>query len=209
MILNTAKDWIMKEIVEKVTVKLLSMLDPTGIMAVVNSAIAFFKAIQSAIEYLTDILKIVDDWVSTVAAIAKGAITPGAQKLESGFAGAIPVAIGFLANQVGLGDVPEKVREIIVGCASSGPGPRLADRPGDPLGQAALDALTGGPAVPPGAGGPGPAEARPSTSSSTRCHRYDGATTHQRTTGPTAALVLHSVPDRADEARRRRPHQRR
>jgi hypothetical protein len=115
MILSAARDWIMREIVEKVTAKLLSMLDPTGIMAVINSTIAFFKAIQSAIEYLTDILKIVDGWVSTVASIAKGAIAPGAQRLESGLADAIPIAIGFLANQVGLGDVPEKVREIIEG----------------------------------------------------------------------------------------------
>ena len=38
---------------------------------------------------------------------------PGAVKLEAGLAAAIPVAIGFLANQVGLGDIGTKIAEII------------------------------------------------------------------------------------------------
>src|SRR5690606_10359207 len=94
---------------------LLSLLDPTGIMPVINSFIAFFKAVQSAIEYLRDILAIINDYVSTVAAIARGAIEPGAQKLEQGLANAIPIAIGFLANQFGLGNIGEKIQEIVGG----------------------------------------------------------------------------------------------
>jgi hypothetical protein len=118
------------------------MLDPTGIMAVVNSFIAFFNAVQSAIEYLRDILEIVNRWVTTLAAVAAGNIVPGAQMLEQGLAAAVPVAIGFLANQVGLGNVPEKIVEIIGGLR------QLVDQAIDwlidtalRLGQAALNAL--------------------------------------------------------------------
>ena len=142
MILQKAKDWIMTEIIEKVTVKLISMLDPTGVMAVINSCIAFFNAVQSAIEYIREILQIIDKYVSTIAAIARGNVTPGAVMLEEGLAGAVPVAIGFLANQVGLGNVPEKVVEIIQGLRV------LVDEALDwlfdqawALGQAALQAL--------------------------------------------------------------------
>lgn len=148
-LLNMAKDWIVTEIVEKVTARLLSMLDPTGIMAVVNSMVAFFNAIQSAIEYLRDILEIVNDYVTTIAAVAAGNIAPGAAKVERGLANAIPVAIGFLANQVGLGNVPEKVVEIIQGLRE------LVDQAltwlfeqAKRLGQAALAALGIGPARP-------------------------------------------------------------
>jgi hypothetical protein len=153
-LLNMAKDWIVTEIVEKVTAKLLSMLDPTGIMAVVNSMIAFFNAVQSAIEYLRDILEIVNEYTTTIAAVAAGAIAPGAQKIERGLANAIPVAIGFLANQVGLGNVPEKVVEIIQGLRE------LIDKALDwlfaqamRLGRAALAAvgIGGGPAAEPAA----------------------------------------------------------
>jgi phage-related protein len=112
-LLNMAKDWIMQTIIQRVTARLLSMLDPTGIMAVVNSFIAFFNAVQSAIEYLREILEIVNRYVMTLAQIAAGNIVPGAQMLEQGLAAAVPVAIGFLANQVGLGNVPEKIVEII------------------------------------------------------------------------------------------------
>jgi tRNA(Arg) A34 adenosine deaminase TadA len=112
-LLGMVKDWIVGEIVEKATTKLLSMLDPTGIMAVVNSSIAFFKAVQSVIEYVREIMMIVNDYVTTLAAVAAGNVQAGAQKVEKGLASAVPVAIGFLANQVGLGNVPEELVKLI------------------------------------------------------------------------------------------------
>jgi hypothetical protein len=112
-VLGMARDWITREIIEGVVTKLLSMLDPTGVMAVVNSFIAFFRAVQSAIEYLRDILQIVDQYVTTFAEVAAGRIDPGAQMIEKGLADAIPVAIGFLAAQVGIGNVPEAIVGII------------------------------------------------------------------------------------------------
>lgn len=118
MLLEQARNWIVTKVIEKVTAKLLSMLDPTGIMAVVNSFIAFFNAVQSAIEYIREILQIVDDYVSTMAAVARGDIEPGAAKMEEGLTNAIPVAIGFLANQVGLGNLAEKIAEIVAGIRS-------------------------------------------------------------------------------------------
>ncbi|MEV6596429.1 DUF4157 domain-containing protein [Actinoplanes sp. NPDC051346] len=141
-LLGMAKDWIVTTIIERATAKLLSMLDPTGIMAVVNSGIAFFNAVQSVIEYVREILAIVDDYVGTLAAIAAGNISAGAAKVERGLANAIPVAIGFLANQAGLGNVPEKLVELI------GQLRELVDRALDwlfeqamRLGRAALNAL--------------------------------------------------------------------
>jgi hypothetical protein len=113
MVLQKARAWIMEKIVDRVTAKLLSMLDPTGVMAVVNGFIAFFNAVQSAIEYLREILEIIDDYVQTFAAVARGDIEPGAAKLEQGLANAIPVAIGFLANQVGLGNIGDKIADIL------------------------------------------------------------------------------------------------
>jgi Domain of unknown function (DUF4157)/DNA/RNA non-specific endonuclease len=112
-LLSMATEWIMQTIVVNATVKLLSFLDPTGIMAVINSCIAIFNAVQSAIEYLRDMLEVLNSYVSTLAAVAAGNIVPGAQMLERGLASIIPIAIGFLAKQVGLGNVPEKIVELI------------------------------------------------------------------------------------------------
>jgi hypothetical protein len=113
MVLEQAQEWIMTRVIERVTARLLSMLDPTGIMAVINGFISFFNAVQSAIEYFREILEIVNDWVTTVASVARGDIEPGAQKMEEGLASSIPVAIGFLAKQVGLDNLGEKIAEIL------------------------------------------------------------------------------------------------
>ena len=113
MVLEQVKDWIVSKIIEKVTTKLLSMLDPTGVMAVINSFIAVYNAIESFIEYLREMLEIVNSFVKGIAEIARGVIQSAANFLEETLADAIPIVIGFLANQVGLGDISDKIREII------------------------------------------------------------------------------------------------
>ncbi len=113
MVISAARGWIVTRIITNVTVKLLSMLDPTGIMAVVNSFIAFFKAVQSAIEYIIPILEMINKFASGVAQIAKGNIQSAADFLESTMSKAMPIMIGFLANQVGLGKIGNKIKEVI------------------------------------------------------------------------------------------------
>ena len=46
IVLTAIRNWIVTRIVQQVMAKLLSMLDPTGIMAVINGFIAFYNAIQ-------------------------------------------------------------------------------------------------------------------------------------------------------------------
>lgn len=113
MVLDAARNWIVTRIITNVTTKLLSMLDPSGIMAVVNSFIAFFKAVQSAIEYAIPILEMVNQFTTTVAEIARGKLKSAADFLENTMSRGMPILIGFLANQVGLGGIGRKIREVI------------------------------------------------------------------------------------------------
>lgn len=115
MVVQRARDWIMERVVNRAIQWMMSLLDITGIMPVINSFVAFFRAIQSAIDYLRDILAIVNDYVATLASVARGDVEPGAQRIEGGLARSIPVAIGFLANQFGLGNLGEKIQEIVGG----------------------------------------------------------------------------------------------
>jgi hypothetical protein len=112
-IINSVKTWIMEQIVNRVVARLLSMLDPTGIMAVVNSAIALYSAIQSFIKYLREMLEVVNSFVEGLVDIASGNITTAANYLERTMARAMPIVIGFLANQVGLSGVGQRVGELI------------------------------------------------------------------------------------------------
>ena len=112
MVLDAVKGFVMDQIIKKVTTKLLSMLDPTGIMAVVNSAIALYKAIQSFIKYLRKMLEIVNSFVEGTLQIAQGATKKAADFLEGALAKGVPIVIGFLANQVGL-NLSERLKDAL------------------------------------------------------------------------------------------------
>jgi hypothetical protein len=113
MVLEKVRSWVVVNIISEVTKKLLSMLDPTGIMAVINSFIAFYRAVQSFIQRLREILQVINSFVLGVAEIARGTIARAAEFLENAMADAMPVVISFLANQVGLGGVGRRIGQII------------------------------------------------------------------------------------------------
>jgi len=121
-ILDSIKNWVMETIIGRVVARLLSMLDPTGIMAVVNSAIAIYSAVQSFVRYIREMLEVVNSFVGGVAEIAGGNIRTAAGFLERSMSRAMPVVIGFLANQVGLSGIGRRVAELI------GAGRELVDR---------------------------------------------------------------------------------
>ena len=119
-------------------------------MAVINGTIAFFNAVQSAIEYLREMLEIVDQYVSTIASVARGDVAPGRRDARTR-AGQRRARRDRVPGQPG--GPRQRAREdaeIIVGLRE------LVDQALDwlfdqamALGRAALDALTGGPAAAP------------------------------------------------------------
>lgn len=113
-VLNAIKSWIMDRIINAVTTRLLSLLDPTGIMAVINSAIALYRAVQSFIRYLRQMLEIVNSFVEGVVEIASGNTSRAANFLERTLARGVPIVIGFLANQVGLSGLGRRIGEMVV-----------------------------------------------------------------------------------------------
>jgi hypothetical protein len=113
-VLDAVKNFVMERIVNRITARLLSMLDPTGIMAVINGAMAFFNAIQSFIKYLREMLEVVNSFVNGVADLARGNVATAADYLERTMGQAMPVVIGFLANQVGLTGIGARIGEMLI-----------------------------------------------------------------------------------------------
>ncbi|MFN8397585.1 MAG: hypothetical protein U0176_23400 [Bacteroidia bacterium] len=113
IVVNGIKEFIMTRIIGAVVSKLLSFLDPTGIMPVINSFIAFFRAVQTFVEKLAEILQIIASFTQGILEIANGSIGSAAAFLERALAGGLPIAIAFLANQVGLGKIGDKIKEMI------------------------------------------------------------------------------------------------
>lgn len=115
LVLEQVQAWVMERVINVGMRWLLSFLDASGITPVINSFVAIFNAIESAIEYLNEMLAIINDFVSTVASIARGDIQPGAERMELGLSNSLPIVIGFLANQFGLDNIGERLQEIIAG----------------------------------------------------------------------------------------------
>jgi len=113
VVLEQVSSWVMGRVIMVGMRWLLSLLDASGITPVINSCIAFFNAVQSAIEYLREILEVINDFVTTVASIARGELEPGAERMEQGLRNSLPIIIGFLANQFGLGNIGAQLQEII------------------------------------------------------------------------------------------------
>jgi len=105
--------WITDRVITRASQWLLSLLDVTGIMPVINTLVAVYRAIESFVQYLREILEMVSRVLDGVLGIARGQLDEAAGFLERAMADSLPVAIGFLANQFGLGNIAERMQELI------------------------------------------------------------------------------------------------
>ncbi|MEL6697903.1 MAG: DUF4157 domain-containing protein, partial [Bacteroidota bacterium] len=113
IITDGIKNFVMEKVIQKVMVKILSSLEPTGIMAAINGAMAFFDAVRTFVERFKEILQIINNFTLGLVNIAKGSLNQAAEFLEKGLAKGLPVAIDFLAKQAGLDDLGQKIATMI------------------------------------------------------------------------------------------------
>ena len=106
--------WVNERIIDRAMRWLMSLLDVSGVMPVINALVAIYNAIESFMMYLRQMLEIVSTVLDGVLGIARGAIDAAAGFLEGALSRAVPVAIGFLANQFGLGRLGQRIAEILV-----------------------------------------------------------------------------------------------
>lgn len=92
----------------------------TWIIGLLNPASAFFKACKAIYDIVmffinrgAQVIELVNAVIESVGAIARGSLGAAAQWIENALAKAIPVAIGFLAGLLGLGDISGTVRKTI------------------------------------------------------------------------------------------------
>lgn len=112
-LLEGAVGWVMQRVIEGVSVRVTAMAASGGWSAVLEAVRTAYSAIQTAVEYAQRILRILVRAFDTVQQIATGNLGPAAAMVENGLRMAMPVAIGFLANWLGLGGVGMAVVEII------------------------------------------------------------------------------------------------
>lgn len=103
--------WVTKEVVKLASPRLLAALNPVG--AIINAILGAWAAIQTAAEYARQILEIVNSVLDTALDLARGVTGRAAEIVDKALAAAIPVAVGFLANFLRLGNLGERVKEML------------------------------------------------------------------------------------------------
>lgn len=156
----------------------------TWLIGLLNPASAFFKACKAIYDIImffinrgSQILALVNAVLDSIGAIAKGSIGVAAKFVENALAKAVPVAIGFLAGLLGLGDISESIKKVID--KAQAPVNKAIDwviNQAVKLGKTLLKAVGKG----------------SDSSTINEAVPMDGKTHHLRDDGPDGALVLHS-----------------
>jgi len=110
-VFDAIREWITESVVGAAIRRLVTMFNPAG--AIINAVIAIYDTIQFVIERARQIGEFIGSIADSISEIAAGAIGRAADAVEGALGRAVPLAIGFLADLIGLGDVGERVRGII------------------------------------------------------------------------------------------------
>ena len=114
-LLETLKESFKSLVMESVIVAgvkwLIGLLNPAS--AFVKACMAIYDIVTFILNKGQQILTFVNAVLDSVLSIAKGAVAPAAKAVEAALAKSIPVAIGFLASLLGIGDLGEKIKKVI------------------------------------------------------------------------------------------------
>jgi hypothetical protein len=110
-LIESVRNWVIETVVRAAISKLVATFSGFGAIAVAAQGI--YNAIAFLIEQADRIQALVDAVAASIGNIVAGKVSEAANYIESTLARSLSVAISFLARIVGLGNVGQKVREII------------------------------------------------------------------------------------------------
>ncbi|WP_338699895.1 DUF4157 domain-containing protein [Bradyrhizobium sp. 26S5] len=112
-ILTGIAEWVAGKVAEEVAIMAASAAASAGLSEVADVARRIYKAMVAAARYARPILDMVDRALDNVTDLAVGAVGKVGVVFEKILQRGMPVVIGFLAYQVGLGGVGAAIRGII------------------------------------------------------------------------------------------------
>jgi hypothetical protein len=112
-VMDAAIDMVVEALITQATVRILAMLNPAG--AILQAIEAIYRVLRWVFENAAQIFSLVETIVNGAWDIMNGNIGGMAGAVERSLAGLLPPVIDFLASYVGLGDLPERIAEVIRG----------------------------------------------------------------------------------------------
>lgn len=112
MVMEQIITYVRNRIVVAAVTRLASMINPV-VGGIVQVVLGIYNTVMFFVERLQQIAQVGMAVIDSIAAIARGAIGPAANRVEQTMVGMLTLAISFLARLVGLGNVAQAVTRII------------------------------------------------------------------------------------------------
>lgn len=110
-VIGGIRDWVARSVVGAAITRLITMFNPAG--AIIQAIIAAYNTVKFFIERAQQLAALANSVFDSISAIAGGAVGAAVTRVEQSLARALPVALGFLARLIGLGDIAAPVRNLI------------------------------------------------------------------------------------------------
>ncbi len=110
-VMEGIRSWAITKIIQKATVKLLSMLNPAG--AIIQAIMLLYDTVMFFVENWQRIIDFVGAIFDSIGNIARGAIGAAAGFIEKALGLTIPMIISFLARFIGLDGIGKAIRNVI------------------------------------------------------------------------------------------------
>lgn len=110
-VIEGIKEFVVSKVITAGVGWLVSLFNPAG--AFIAAARTIIAVIQFIMERGSQIMSFVNSILDSVEAIASGNTGGAANAIEQSLAKALPLAISFLANLLGLGGISQKIKNII------------------------------------------------------------------------------------------------
>jgi Domain of unknown function (DUF4157)/DNA/RNA non-specific endonuclease len=111
MAIGAIQGFVIDMVVQKAIPRLVAMFIPG--LGFVSALASIYGTVQTLIAKIGQIAQAVTAFIDSIVAIAAGNIGAAAGKVEQALAGALKIAIGLLAGFAGMGNVSQKIMEIL------------------------------------------------------------------------------------------------
>lgn len=111
MVIQMAVDYMVEVLVKQAVGRVIAMFNPAG--AIVAAIEAIYRVLKWVFENAARLFRLVETVVNGMADIVAGKVSAMAAAVEGALAGLVGPVIDFVADYVGLGDLPQKIAAFI------------------------------------------------------------------------------------------------
>ena len=110
-VLEAVKNYIVETIVKQAAIRIIALFNPVG--AILQALELIYKAVTWVLDNAAKIFTFIEAIVDGAMSIMSGAIGAAANLIEKALGMLVPVVIDLFAKLLSLGDLPDKVKEVV------------------------------------------------------------------------------------------------